>query len=198
MSSVDTESIAPIVSTIVSQGPPVTKTLDPETVTASGQSTTLPPSVVTVGGGATQVVTITPTANVPNAGQAQETSNTTPTPTPSQGTSTGTKVGIAVGIVVAVLVLAAGVGFGVFYFLKKKRSEYGGSQAGAGSLNRNNTNHSYSTSGGFAGNGGVYGRTGSVNDSRLDPGMVETRRGSVGSMFDDSEDYSRRVLKVTN
>ena len=170
-------------------------------MTASGQTTTIAPSVVTVGGGVTSVVTIPPaTATLGNANAQQNASSPSPS---AAGTSTGTKVGIAVGVIAAVLVLAGLIGFGVFFFLKKKRNQYAGSNpAGSPGLQRNNTGNSFSTSGGFAGSGsapgGWAGRNGSVNDSRLDPGMVDTRRGSVGSMFDDSEDYSRRVLKVTN
>ena len=195
---------APIVSTIVQQGPPIVQTLAPETVTAPGQSTTLPPQVVTVGGG-TQVITLPgSTATQAQAGAAATSDAPSPSATASSGTSTGAKVGIAIGAIVAVLIAAGGVGWAVFYFLKKKkRADYSGSAAngagaaGSGNLVRNNTMHSHSTSGGFGGSQ-WGGHAGSVSDSRLDPNIVETRRTSEGSIFDDGEDYSRRILKVTN
>ena len=154
--------------------------------------------MVTVGGDVTQVVTLpASTANVPNAGSEQA-GTSAPSPSPeSHKTSTGTKVGVAVGVVVAVLVVAGGAALGVFFYMKKKNAQKEAGAAGQGGLNRNNTLNSLSTNGGFAGSGAAPGSW-ALNDTRLDPGMVETRRGSVGSMFDDSEDYSRRVLKVTN
>jgi len=41
-------------------------------------------------------------------------------------------------------------------------------------------------------------RLSTLNDSRLDPRVLNEKRKSGVSIFADNEDYSRRILKVTN
>ena len=100
--------------------------------------------------------------------------------------STGSKVGIAVGVIAGIVALAAIVAFVILY-LKRRNSQ---PVAGA-KHQRNNASVSNFVSEGAA-------PAGSISDSRLDPTMVETRRNSDGSIFADDQDYSRRILKVTN
>ncbi|WEW60579.1 Protein SLG1 [Emydomyces testavorans] len=94
------------------------------------------------------------------------------------------KAGIAAGVVVGVVVLAAIVG-GVFFFLKyKKRKEV---------MEEYRRNATISN---FVSGGKPYSES-SKSDSRLDPTLMSQRRQSNGSIADD-QDFSRRILKVTN
>lgn len=161
-----------------------------DTTTASPIQTTLPPSVVTVGGG-TSVVTQPGATVTLNPGSQAGANQHSPSPSPSSssGTSTGAKVGIAVGVVGGVLALGALIA-GALLYMKRKR-------ANEDIVAR----HARTTSANaFASEGSVGGtRNASMSDSRLDPTMVEReKRASNGSVFNDNEDYSRRILKVTN
>ncbi|KAF2702650.1 hypothetical protein K504DRAFT_453037 [Pleomassaria siparia CBS 279.74] len=111
-----------------------------------------------------------------------ETSTTTPSSDPKSGGSS--KVGIAVGVTVGVVVLVAIIA-GMFLLLRQKRrreveEEY-----------RRQANINSFTSGGK-----LHTSNSSMTDSRLDPEFM-ARRASNGSIA-DNEDYSRRILKVTN
>ncbi|KAF9701657.1 hypothetical protein EKO04_000718 [Ascochyta lentis] len=91
--------------------------------------------------------------------------------------------GIAAGVVVGVVGLAAIIG-GVWFFLRRRRQhqaeeDYRRNAAGVNDFI----------------NGGKTSAS-SVNDSRIDPSFMD-RRQSNGSIA-DNEDYSRRILKVTN
>jgi cell wall integrity and stress response component len=91
--------------------------------------------------------------------------------------------GIAAGVVVGVVGLAAIIG-GVWFFLRRRRQrqaeeDYRRNAAGVNDFI----------------NGGKTGAS-SINDSRIDPSFMD-RRQSNGSIA-DNEDYSRRILKVTN
>ncbi|KAI1112909.1 hypothetical protein F5Y14DRAFT_240918 [Nemania sp. NC0429] len=94
-------------------------------------------------------------------------------------------VGIAVGVVVGVLGAAAIIA-GVFLFLRRKRN------AELEEEHRRNAAVSAFISGGKPprSSGGM-----SIADSRMDP--VMNRRMSDGSIA-DNQDYSRRILRVTN
>lgn len=94
-------------------------------------------------------------------------------------------VGIAVGVVVGVLVAAA-IAAGAFFFLRRKRN------AELEEEHRRNAAVSAFISGGKPprSSGGM-----SIADSRMDP--VLNRRMSDGSIA-DNQDYSRRILRVTN
>ncbi|KAF2466768.1 uncharacterized protein BDR25DRAFT_327832 [Lindgomyces ingoldianus] len=107
-----------------------------------------------------------------------------PTGGSNKGSSGPNKAGIAAGVVVGVVVLAAIIA-GVFFFLRQKRrhaveEEYR-RQAAVNS---------------FVSGGKLHTSNSSMTDSRLDPEFM-MRRASNGSIA-DNEDYSRRILKVTN
>lgn len=168
------------------------------------QLSTIPPSVVTIGG-STIVSTVpgsTATIERPASGvAASETSPPNPASTPheSPGVSTGGKVGITVGVLVGALGFTALVA-AAFFFYKRRKSPLDESH------HRHNASVNPFASAGSApaesslgsSHGAPAGQTGSCEDSRLDKGMVEHKRQSDNSVFDDSTDYSRRILKVTN
>ncbi|PGH05087.1 cell wall integrity and stress response component [Blastomyces parvus] len=95
------------------------------------------------------------------------------------------KAGIAAGVVVGVVALGALIGGGFFFMKYKKR------KAVEEEYRRNATISSF-VSGGKPGSQHT-----SLSDSRLDPVMMSQRRQSNGSIADD-QDFSRRILKVTN
>jgi len=132
-------------------------------------TTTAKPSVVTIGG---QTATVTASSS----------------PATSSSSSGGgpSKAGIAAGVVVGIVAIGAIAG-GIFLFIRNKRrreveEEY-----------RRNAAVSSFISGGKppTSSGGA-----SFTDTRLDPVLAQ-RRMSDGSIA-DNEDYSRRILKVTN
>jgi len=113
------------------------------------------------------------------------TTTASPSSQPSSGGSNNT-AGIAAGVVVGVAVVASVVG-GVFFMLRRRRNMEIESEH-----RRNAAVNSFvggakppSSSGGF-----------SIGDQRLDPVMAQ-RRMSSGSIA-DNQDYSRRILRVTN
>lgn len=123
------------------------------------------------------------TAAVPTSSTAAET-GTVSTPTAEPEKKGPNTVGIAVGVVVGVLVLAAIIG-GVFFFLRRQRR-----QAVEEEYRRQAAVNS------FVSGGKLHTSNSSMTDSRLDPEFM-ARRQSNGSIA-DNEDYSRRILKVTN
>ncbi|KAF2793140.1 hypothetical protein K505DRAFT_338053 [Melanomma pulvis-pyrius CBS 109.77] len=128
------------------------------------------------------------TSQTPLAQSTQFISTVTerPTNTPSSAPSSGgtNKVGIAVGVVVGVLVLVAIIA-GVFFFLRhKRRREVEEEYRRQANINS------------FTAGGKLHTSNSSMTDSRLDPEFM-ARRASNGSIA-DNEDYSRRILKVTN
>lgn len=94
-------------------------------------------------------------------------------------------VGIAVGVVVGVIVVTA-IAAGSFFFVRRKRN------AQLEEEHRRNAAVNAFISGGKPprSSGGM-----SIADSRMDP--VMNRRMSDGSIA-DNQDYSRRILRVTN
>ncbi|KAL6709582.1 Protein SLG1 [Coniothyrium glycines] len=122
--------------------------------------------------------TSTSTSSAPTA------SKSAPPPPPEDGGNTNT-VAIAVGVVVGVIGLA-GILFGVWFFLRKRRQRQAEED-----YRRNAANVSS-----FVNGGKLQTSNSSMNDSRLDPSFMD-RRQSNGSIA-DNEDYSRRILKVTN
>ncbi|CAG8972618.1 hypothetical protein HYALB_00005387 [Hymenoscyphus albidus] len=159
-----------------------------ETETASGGSSSsappsttssAPPSVVTVPG-----ETILVTAAPGTTSNAAATSSA-----PAKSSGGPSKAGIAAGVVVGILALAAIAG-GAFLFIRNKNrreveEEY----------RRNAAVSSFIAGGGKppTSSGGAS----SFNDTRLDPSVMAQRRMSDGSIA-DNQDYSRRILKVTN
>ncbi|RYC57280.1 hypothetical protein CHU98_g8925 [Xylaria longipes] len=136
-----------------------------------------------------------PTSSTTSAAptSTSQTSGYTPTiPVESQvpddtkkGKSSSSTVGIAVGVVVGFLVVSAIVAGAYFYFRRKRNSEMEEEQ-------RRNAAVNAFISGGKPprSSGGV-----SIADSRMDP--IMNRRMSDGSIA-DNQDYSRRILRVTN
>jgi cell wall integrity and stress response component len=106
-------------------------------------------------------------------------------PKESEGGSTNT-VGIAVGVVVGLLVVGA-IGGAVFFVFRRKRN------AEIEEEHRRNAAVNAFIAGGKppSSSGGL-----SLSDQRLDP-VIAHRRQSDGSIA-DNEDYSRRILRVTN
>lgn len=94
-------------------------------------------------------------------------------------------VAIAVGVVVGVVGVAA-LCFGVWFLLRKRRQRQAEED-----YRRNAANVSS-----FVNGGKLHDSGSSMNDSRIDPSFMD-RRQSNGSIA-DNEDYSRRILKVTN
>ncbi|KAK8088501.1 hypothetical protein PG997_003462 [Apiospora hydei] len=120
---------------------------------------------------------------------AAATSSAAPSATASEESDSGNKtntVGIAVGVVVGLLVVCA-IGGGAFFFYRRKRN------AEIEEEHRRNAAVNAFIAGGKppSSSGGL-----SLSDQRLDPVMAQ-RRMSDGSIA-DNEDYSRRILRVTN
>ncbi|KAL7898236.1 hypothetical protein HDV63DRAFT_29962 [Trichoderma sp. SZMC 28014] len=110
-------------------------------------------------------------------------------PTPSNAPSGGSKTnvaGIAAGTVVGVVVLGGLLGAAFFTFRRRRNAEIEEEHRRNAAVNAFiNGSKPPSTSGSI-----------SMTDSRLDPVMAH-RRLSDGSIA-DNEDYSRRILRVTN
>lgn len=121
------------------------------------------------------------TATAPTEGVVTPEPSATEAPSSSSNT-----VGIAVGVVCGVLALG-GVGGAVFFFMRRRRNSEIEEE------HRRNAAVNAFISGGKppSSSGGL-----SMSDSRLDPVMVN-RRMSDGSIA-DNQDYSRRILRVTN
>eukprot|EP00300_Choanocystis_sp_HF-7_P037076 c53068_g1_i1.p1 GENE.c53068_g1_i1~~c53068_g1_i1.p1 ORF type:complete len:295 (+),score=13.41 c53068_g1_i1:513-1397(+) len=97
------------------------------------------------------------------------------------------KTAIAVGVVIGVVILAA-LGAGGYFFMRHRKrrqieEEY----------QRNAAVSSFISGGKPPTSSG----SGSFNDPRIDPAVLAQRRMSDGSIA-DNQDYSRRILKVTN
>ncbi|KAI1087983.1 hypothetical protein F5B19DRAFT_499416 [Rostrohypoxylon terebratum] len=104
---------------------------------------------------------------------------------PDSNKSTTNVAGIAAGVVVGVVVVAGLLGGGFFWMRRKRNAEIE-------EEHRRNAAVNAFISGGKppSSSGGL-----SMSDSRLDP--VMNRRMSDGSIA-DNQDYSRRILRVTN
>lgn len=112
-----------------------------------------------------------------------ETTTVTQTSTPKESEGPN-KAGIAAGVVVGVLVLA-GIIAGVYFYLRRQRRR---------ELEEEHRRQAAVNS--FVSGGKLHTSNSSMTDSRLDPEFMN-RRQSNGSIA-DNEDYSRRILKVTN
>ena len=94
------------------------------------------------------------------------------------------KVAIGVGVVVGVVVLAAIIG-GLFFWMRHRKNQaIAEERARLEALTNRVT-------------GEKPGSSYSLGDSRLDQNVMFQRRASDGSIA-DNEDYSRRILKVSN
>ena len=150
---------------------------------AGSQATTPAPSPTATNGGAGSptIIRIDSTVFVaPN-----QTSQTVIYETEFAKPSGPNKTAIAAGVVVGVVLLAALVGGLLFWMRQRKRRD----------LEEQNR-HSTSLSN-FATYNEKPPSTLSLSDSRLDPSVMFARRQSDGSIA-DNQDYSRRILKVTN
>lgn len=129
----------------------------------------------------------TPTASTSKTSETTAATSTTTTTTATSEPSTGggTNVaGIAAGVVVGVVVIAALIGGGFFYLRRKRNREIEEEYRRNAAVNA------------FIGKPPGSSGGGSMTDSRMDPVMAH-RRMSDGSIA-DNQDYSRRILRVTN
>lgn len=124
-------------------------------------------------GGQTIVVTASATAKTSGASDSSSSHSSGPS-----------KAGIAAGVVVGVIAAAAIAG-GVFLFIRAKRR-----RAVEEEYKRQAAISAFTTGQKPGSSGGL-----SMNDTRLEPAIM--RRMSDGSIA-DNQDYSRRILKVTN
>lgn len=118
---------------------------------------------------------------------AEPTIVVTASSTPSAQSSGGggsNKVGIAVGVVVGVIAIIGIIG-GVLFFLRyKKRRDAEEEYKRQAAVNA------------FVNGGKGHNSASSINDSRLDPELLQyNRRESTGTIA-DNQDYSRKILKV--
>lgn len=109
---------------------------------------------------------------------------TTVAPTSSGGGGPN-KAAIVAGAVVGIVGLAAIIGAATFYIRTKKRRELEDERRRHESIIRI-VNNKAEKANSFAG-----------SDERLDPTAMFQKRESTGSIM-DNQDYSRRILKVTN
>jgi len=138
-----------------------------------------------------QPASTTSTATVPSSTETTAPAQTTSapvetvseTPPPESGPNT---VGIAVGVVCGILAVGAACGAAYFYMRRRRNEEIEEEHR------RNAAVNAFITGGKPPGSSGGL----SMSDSRLDPVMVN-RRLSDGSIA-DNQDYSRRILRVTN
>ncbi|CCU75705.1 WSC domain containing protein [Blumeria hordei DH14] len=142
---------------------------------SSSSSTTSPSKSSATSSASPSIVTVGGQTVVVTA-NPESTSSSTPKPAEPN------KAGVAVGIVFGLLGFAALAG-GILVFMRnRKRRAIEEEHRQAAAVNS------------FI-DGGKYG--GPVTDTRLDPAAMATRRMSDGSIA-DNQDYSRRILKVTN
>lgn len=113
------------------------------------------------------------------------TPSSSPSQAPVEKDSKPNTAGIAAGVVVGIVALGAIIG-GVWFFMRRRRQKQAEED-----YRRNAANVDQFVSGGK-----VHTSNSSMNDSRIDPSFGD-RRQSNGSIA-DNEDYSRRILKVTN
>jgi len=127
-----------------------------------------------------------PSSAAATSAAPQKTSTPTATKAPEgEKDSKPNTAGIAAGVVVGIVGLAAIVG-GVWFFLRRRRQKQAEED-----YRRNAANVDQ-----FVAGGKLHTSNSSMNDSRIDPSFGD-RRQSNGSIA-DNEDYSRRILKVTN
>jgi cell wall integrity and stress response component len=125
----------------------------------------------------------TPTSTPTSIAAPKNTAVQTPTDAPEEKKGPN-KAGIAAGVVVGVVALAAIVGGAIFFLRQRKRREIEEEHRRREQVNS------------FMAGGKLHTSNSSMTDSRLDPEFMN-RRQSNGSIA-DNEDYSRRILKVTN
>lgn len=146
-----------------------------------------PSSASTTGGSKTSAPLPTSTDGVSSGnGGATVTQTAVATETPKSENSGPNVAGIAAGVVVGVIAAGAVIA-GVFFYIRRKRN----SEIEEEHRRNAAVNAFISGSKPPSSHGSI-----SMTDSRLDPVMAH-RRMSDGSIA-DNEDYSRRILRVTN
>jgi len=156
---------------------------------ASSSSSSTPTQIVVTSVAPGHTVIVTQSAN------AASTSNSGGSSSSGGGSNVA---GIAAGVVVGIVAFAAIIG-GVYFWLRRRR------QLAVEAEHRQKTQVSDFISGSGAA-GMSYERKGAMGssyshrgDARLDPEAGGLRRNSVGSFVeDDSQDYSRKILRVAN
>ncbi|KAI1344552.1 hypothetical protein F5Y15DRAFT_115142 [Xylariaceae sp. FL0016] len=118
---------------------------------------------------------------------ADQIETVTSTPTSGADSSSGSTntTGIAVGVVVAVVVVGAAAG-GFFWYMRRRRNDEIEEEH-----RRNQAVNAFISNGKPPSSSGGL----SMSDARMDP--IMNRRLSDGSIA-DNQDYSRRILRVTN
>ncbi|KAI9738214.1 MAG: hypothetical protein M1834_008712 [Cirrosporium novae-zelandiae] len=142
-----------------------------KTTKGSGAGKTQQPSVITAAG---KTIVITASSQASDIAASESASKAA-----SSGTN---KAGIAAGVVVGVVVLGAAAGGAFFYLRMRKRRQV------EEEYRRNAAENPFT---------GKIPPSTAMSDSRLDPSIASYRRQSVGSIADE-QDFSRRILKVTN
>ncbi|KAH5253392.1 hypothetical protein HBI72_142470 [Parastagonospora nodorum] len=104
---------------------------------------------------------------------------------PSTEGSKPNTAGIAAGVVVGIVGLSAIIA-GAWFLMRRRRQKQAEDDYRRNAANIDN----------FVSGGKLHTSASSMNDSRIDPSFMD-RRQSNGSIA-DNEDYSRRILKVTN
>ncbi|KAL8797569.1 MAG: hypothetical protein Q9195_000386 [Heterodermia aff. obscurata] len=150
-----------------------TPTPKPKAAVPSDPSTTSVAPATIVTKGTTIIVT------APGQTNAKATAAVT-TEKASKGPNTA---GIAAGVVVGVAVIC-GIAGGLFFFLRHRKRRAQQEEHSRNHENPFNTNNLPSSAA-------------SMSDSRLEPSVMMQRRQSDGSIA-DNQDYSRRILTVTN
>ncbi|GKT55836.1 WSC domain containing protein [Colletotrichum tofieldiae] len=150
------------------------KLVVPDDTPAATTSSSASKPTTTSAGGAVETVIETPVA-----------SSSAPTETGDSKKGGTNTAGIAAGVVVGVVVIAAIVG-GAFFFVRRRRN------AEIEEEHRRNA-----AVNAFIGGSKPPSSSGmSMSDSRMDPTLAH-RRMSDGSIA-DNQDYSRKILRVTN
>ncbi|RYP69504.1 hypothetical protein DL769_005251 [Monosporascus sp. CRB-8-3] len=129
--------------------------------------------------------TTTPSSTATTPTQSTTAPAVTVSETPEAEGSSNT-VGIAVGVVCGIVAVGAACGAAYFYMRRRRNEEIEEEHR------RNAAVNAFISGGKPPGSSGGL----SMSDSRLDPVMVN-RRMSDGSIA-DNQDYSRRILRVTN
>ncbi|CAF9920257.1 MAG: hypothetical protein HETSPECPRED_004212 [Heterodermia speciosa] len=160
-------------SSSTSSSAATTSTPKPKAAVPSDPSTTsdAPATIVTKG---TTIIVTAPGQTTAKATAAVSTEKT------SKGANTA---GIAAGVVVGVAVIC-GIAGGLFFFLRRRKQRAEQADHSRHHENPFNTNNLPSSAA-------------SMSDSRLEPSVMMQRRQSDGSIA-DNQDYSRRILTVTN
>lgn len=155
------------------------------TIYNTGKSLAVPYSGDEAQSGSSASTSVKPTAVVTVSGGVVTVTGSSSASSSSSSGSSNT-AGIAAGVVVGIVAVASIVG-GIFFFIRRRRNKEIEEEH-----RRNAAINTFVNGSKPPGSSGGY----SVTDARLDPVMAQ-RRISNGSIA-DNQDYSRRILRVTN